>query len=84
MDFTMPATFPETEFRAFWLGASAFFPAVASDEALFDPQEKRRHFDWSLQAVRYRYRSCAEYQDEFKALLDNASDMWRAGGAMRS
>jgi hypothetical protein len=29
--------------------------------------------------VRYRYRSCAECQDEFKALLANASEAWRAG-----
>lgn len=75
----MPAIFPETEFRAFGIAASAFFPGVISDEALFDPQEKRRHFDWSWQAVRYRYRSCAECNEEFKALLANPSEMWQAG-----
>lgn len=75
----MPPAFPETEFRAFGLAASNFFPALLSHEALFDPHEKKRHFDWSWQAVRYRYRSCAECQDEFKALLHNASDVWRAG-----
>jgi hypothetical protein len=79
MDITMPASFPETDFRAFGLTASTFFPALMSDEAMLDPQEKRRQFEWSWQAVRYRYRSCAECRDEFKALLDNPSDMWQAG-----
>ena len=75
----MPASFPETEFRAFGIAASNFFPGLLSDEVLYDPQEKRRHFDLSWQAVRYRYRSCAECSDEFKALLDSPSEMWRAG-----
>jgi hypothetical protein len=79
MDIEMPPAFPGTDFRAFLLAASNFFPALMSDEALFDPQEKRRHFEWSWQAVRYRYRSCAQCQDEFKALLANASEAWRAG-----
>lgn len=43
--------------------------------------EKRRQFDWSWQAVRYRYRSCSECKDEFRTLLGNASELWRAGGA---
>lgn len=78
-DIVMPSTFPEADFRGFGIAASAFFPGVVSDEALFDPQEKRRHFDWSWQAVRYRYRSCAECNDEFKTLLAGASEMWKAG-----
>jgi hypothetical protein len=65
-DIVMPASFPETDFRAFGLAANAFFPGAVSKEALFDPEEKRRHFEWSWQAVRYRYRSCAECNDEFK------------------
>src|ERR1700719_2994635 len=80
MDFAMPASFSETECRAFLLAASNLFLPLMSEANLFDPQEKRRHFEWSWQAVRYRYRSCAECQDEFKVLLDNASEMWRAGG----
>jgi hypothetical protein len=79
MDITMPASFPETEFRAFGIAASNFFPGLLSDEVLYDPQEKRRQFDLSWQAVRYRYRSCAECSDEFKALLDSPSEMWQAG-----
>src|SRR5579862_4953695 len=78
-DILMRASFPETDFRAFGLAATAFFPGIVSDEALFDPEEKRRQFDWSWQAVRYRYRSCAECNDDFKALLANASEMWKAG-----
>jgi hypothetical protein len=73
MNFTMPSTFPDTEFRAFGIAAGRFFPDLLSDEVLYDPLEKRRHFDWSWQAVRYRYRSCAECSEEFKALLGNAS-----------
>ena len=79
MNFTMPSTFPDTEFRAFGIAAGRFFPGLLSDEALYDPQEKRRHFDWSWQAVRYRYRSCAECSEEFKALLDNASQAFVSG-----
>lgn len=78
MDIVMPPAFPSTEFQAFGQVASQFFPALLSDEALFDPQEKRRNFDWSWQAVRYRYRSCTECEDEFRALLANASEEWRA------
>jgi len=62
MDITMPPAFPETDFRAFGIAATAFFPSVISDEALFDPMEKRRHFDWSWQAVRYRYRGVLRVQ----------------------
>src|SRR6202049_208195 len=84
MDIAMPASFPDTDFRAFALAARAFFPDIQTfaglQEMLFDPQEKHRQFDWSWQAVRYRYRSCAECNDEFKVLLDNASEMWRGGG----
>jgi hypothetical protein len=81
MDIVMPPAFPSTEFRAFLQAATKFFPTLLSDAALSDPQEKRRNFDWSWQAVRYRYRSCDECQDEFRALLANASEEWRAGCA---
>jgi hypothetical protein len=79
MDILMPPAFPNAEFRAFEQAATKFFPPLLSDEALFDPQEKRRHFEWAWQAVRYRYRSCTECQDEFRALLAAASEEWRAG-----
>jgi hypothetical protein len=78
-DIVMPPSFPTTEFRAFGQAASKFFPSLFSDEALFDPQEKRRNCEWAWQAVRYRYRSCVECQDEFKALLANAGEEWQAG-----
>jgi hypothetical protein len=79
MDIVMPPAFPATAFRAFGQAATKLFPALFSSEALFDPQEKRRNCEWAWQAVRYRYRSCVECQDEFKALLANASEAWRAG-----
>jgi hypothetical protein len=79
MDFVMPTTFPEAEFRAFGLSADSFFPHLMSDKNLFDPLERRRHFDWSWQAVRYRFRICTECNDQFKALLANPSESWRAG-----
>jgi len=79
MNFTMPSTFPDTEFRDFGIAASRFFPELLSDEVLFDPLERRRHFDWSWQAVRYRYRSCAECSEEFRALLDNATQGFVSG-----
>jgi len=81
MDISMPPAFPEVDFRAFGIAASAFFPSVASVEAQFDPHEKRWQFDRSWQAVRYRYRGCFECNEEFKALLDDkASDWWKGGG----
>jgi hypothetical protein len=78
MDIFMPSGFPDTEFRAFGLAAHAFFPILLSDEDLYDPQEKLRQFDWAWQAVRYRYRLCFECCEEFKSLLANASESWRA------
>jgi Glutathione-dependent formaldehyde-activating enzyme len=75
----MPSAFPESEFRAFSIAAGAFFPELLSDEVLFDRLERRRHFDWSCQAVRYRYRLCSECCVEFKALLADPSEAWQAG-----
>jgi len=75
----MPPSFPAKDFRAFGTAASAFFPSLMSDGALYDSQEKKTQFDWSWQAVRYRYRTCVECNDEFKSLLANASEMWLAG-----
>ncbi len=77
----MPPAFPETEFRAFGRSATKFFfPVRTSEESVFAPrEEERRHFEGEWQAVRYRYRSCAECQDEFKALLTNAKEWLWAG-----
>src|ERR1700757_4815739 len=75
----MPFTFSDSEFRSFGIAAARFFPDLLSDEALYDPLEKRRHFDWSWQAGRYRYRSCVECSEEFKTLLDNPSQAWQSG-----
>lgn len=75
----MPTSFPDTDFRAYGIAAEGRFAPLMSDDNLYDPLEKRGHFDKSWQAVRYRYRSCAESSDEFKTLLANASEMWNAG-----
>jgi hypothetical protein len=73
------STFPESDFRAFAVAASAFFPTLLSDENLADESERRRHFDWSWQAVRYRYRLCTECCGEFKALFAKPSESWSVG-----
>lgn len=71
----MPTAFPERQFQSFRTGANAFFPNPLSDE---DPWW---HFMMAWLAVRYRYRICAECNDEFKMLLANASQLWRAWSA---
>jgi len=38
-DISLPASFPETDFRGFGIAASRFFPSAVSEEAMFDPQE---------------------------------------------
>lgn len=81
MQFETPSNFPTPDFVRFGLAAGLFFPDVISEATLLDPLEKRRHFDWSWQAVRYRYRSCFELNKDFRALLDDEdSDWWKRGG----
>ncbi len=75
----MSSVFPESEFKAFGRAASAFFPDLLSDEALSDPLKKRQQFDRSYQAVRYRYRLSYDSCAEFKELLSNPSESWKAG-----
>lgn len=78
-DISLPESFPSEEFRAFGVAAKKWFHPILSDEDLADEAQRRLHFDWSWQAVRYRYRSCAESNEEFKQLFANPSDMWTAG-----
>ena len=73
--------FPESDFREFVKAGSAFFRGLVSDETLSDQSERLRHFEWSSQAVRYRYRLCTECCGEFKAILSNPSEAWGAGWA---
>ncbi len=75
----MPTAFPRDEFRAFLNAASRFFPQVLSDEYMLDTLERTPHFQWSWQAVRFRYRTCAETADEFQALVSGASEEWLMG-----
>src|SRR5215469_3907956 len=78
-DISMPPGFPTDEFRAFGRATKPFFPVILTDEDISDPIRRRAHFDWAWQAVRYRYRSATEANEEFKELLCNASEMWKAG-----
>jgi hypothetical protein len=78
MDIVMPAAFP-VAFRDFGLATRPFFPKLQSDADLSDPLKRRAHLDSSWQAVRYRYRICAESNDEFRSLLANPSESWKAG-----
>ena len=79
MDFTLRPSFPEVEFRAFGVAARGCSRRCSATKSLYDSLEKRRHFDWSWQAVRYRYRGCTECSEEFKALLDDASQAFVSG-----
>ncbi len=77
----MLAPFPEQTFQEFGRRAAGWFPPLRSTEDLDDPLQKRRHFERSWVAVAYRYRACAEHNEEFKVLLHNAGDLWREWGA---
>ncbi len=78
-DIAMPSAFPDLDFHAYGVAASGSFIPIMSEENLFDPQEKRRQFEWSWQAVRYRYRNCTESCEEFRLLLQNPSQSWQNG-----
>jgi hypothetical protein len=77
MPLAMPPGFPEEPFMNFGRLASASFSPPLSHEALFDPLQRRTQFEQAWQAVRHRYRLCAECNDEFKTLIGNASEIWR-------
>jgi hypothetical protein len=36
MNFTVPPSFPDSEFRSFGIAAARFFPGLLSDEVLSD------------------------------------------------
>jgi len=80
MEFSMPPTFPYATFREFGKSSAELFPEMQSNEYLADPLQRRQHFDRALLAVCYRYRACSEYNDAFKAMLVNASELWREWG----
>jgi len=81
MFINLPTSFPEDKFKEFGRLASVFFPKVLSEEDLNDPLQRRLQFERSWVAVMYRYRACADYNDDFKALVLGASDLWREWGA---
>lgn len=78
-DISMPAEFPMQTFRAFGIAGSRFFPAVGSQESFSDQFERTTHFNWSWQAVRYRYRTCSECANEFRKLVGSAGEGWLTG-----
>jgi hypothetical protein len=78
MDLMMPPSFP-IQFEAFGRATSPFFPKIVSTENFADPLKRLAHFNSAWQAVRYRYRSCADCNDEFKSLLANPGELWEAG-----
>jgi hypothetical protein len=80
MDISMPPDFPLTDFRTFGVAAQNFFPKLLSDEDLKDRRERLPNFQWSWQAMRYRYRLCFACSEEFSALLVNTDEFWRKVG----
>ena len=78
----MPPDFPDAPFLKFGQLAGACFPPALSDEALADPLQRGQHFDLAWRAVRYRYRLCAECNDEFKSAVANAPELWREWSAL--
>lgn len=84
MFINLPSSFPKDRFLEFGLLAAGLFPKLLSNEHLSDlnvPHPRRLHLDRSWMAVAYRYRSCAEHNEEFKALLNDASELWKEWGS---
>lgn len=81
MFIDMPSSFPQEKFQGFGKHAAEFLPTLLSDEYFADPFKKRQHFDRAWMAVYYRYRTCSECNEEFKALLRNAPALWREWNA---
>jgi hypothetical protein len=75
MSISMPASFPMDEFRKFGKASATFFPRALTTAEALDKEQRRLQSDWAWQAVRYRYRLCAECTEEFKTLyhLDETS-----------
>ena len=80
MSFPMPPSFPEDPFLKFGGLAGHFFPSSVSAEALGDPLMRGLHFDRAWRAVRFRYRLCAECNEEYRTLLAGGSELWREWG----
>jgi hypothetical protein len=53
------------------------FPPLLSEEAATDPLQRQQQFVRSWQAVRFRYRTCCEANEEFKSLYAAASQPFR-------
>jgi len=77
MFINMPSSFPHDKFHEFGKHAAEFLPGLLSDQHLSDPLNRADHFYRAWMAVCYRYRTCTECNEEFKALHINAPDLWR-------
>ncbi len=75
MFINMPPSFPQDKYQEFGKHAAEFFPRL--DDYFSDPHKRRERFTRSWMAVWFRYRTCAECNENFKALLINAPDSWR-------
>jgi hypothetical protein len=69
----LPPAFPEEIFREFRQCAGGLFPSFQKAENSLE----RDQFVLSSLAAGYRYRTCVECNEEFKALVINAPQIWR-------
>lgn len=77
MNFVPPKGFPQELFQEFGKYAGELLPAPLSDEALSDPLQAQHQFVQAWRAVRFRYRTCCEVNEEFKSLFATASELFR-------
>ena len=77
MNLTMPTTFPLEDFLAFGKLASGFFHPLLSQENFNDPLEQQHHFSMAWLAVQYRYRTCWESNEDYRAIIANAGELWK-------
>lgn len=70
----MPPGFPRDVFVKFLTRASEYFSPILSDEDLNDSLMKRQHFERAWFGVLYRYRACADCNEDFKTFLDKEAE----------
>jgi hypothetical protein len=77
MNLIMPTTFPLDDYQAYGKLASVFFHPYGSHESSSDPLERQHHFSMAWLAVQYRYRTCWECNEDFRAIIANAGELWK-------
>lgn len=68
--------FPEVLFTELLNSACKLFPPPASNDSIYDEDQKWNQFVFSSDAVKYRYRKCQEDNTEFKNVFATASELW--------